>query len=95
MKKMVKLRAVFVLVLLVVSPVMAQGKKWEKLTDFQKRLKPARLPMVQADYSGKPLPADPKFLADRLAIINHVTAYSFLIDEGRWEQCQEYLLSRN
>jgi 3-phenylpropionate/cinnamic acid dioxygenase small subunit len=65
------------------------GKKpatWETLTDFQKRLQPQRLGMVQADNSGKPLPADPAVLADRLAIINHVTAYSFLIDEGRWDE---------
>jgi len=59
---------------------------WETPTDFQNRLQPKRLPMVEADYSGVPLPADPQVLADRLAIINHVTAYSFLIDEGRWDQ---------
>jgi 3-phenylpropionate/cinnamic acid dioxygenase small subunit len=64
----------------------AGEKNWEKQTDFQKRLEPRRLKMMEADYSGKPLPADPGFLADRLAIINHVTAYSFLIDEGRWDQ---------
>ena len=64
----------------------AGEKKWETLTDFQKRLEPRRLNMMEADYSGKPLPANPEFLADRLAIINHVTAYSFLIDEGRWDQ---------
>jgi len=86
MKKMFQHLAIFMLALLMGSPVMAQGKKWEKPTDFQKRLKPARLPMMQADFSGKPLPDNPRYLADRLAIINHVTAYSFLIDEGRWEQ---------
>jgi len=37
-----------------------------------------------ADNSGE-VHADPKFIADRQAIINHVTAYSYLIDEGRWE----------
>ncbi len=70
-----------------VSPLA--GKKpvsRETLTDFQKRLQPLRLGMVEADNSGKPLPADPATLADRLAIINHVTAYSFLIDEGRWDE---------
>ena len=61
-------------------------KQWETPTDFQKRLKPERLPMMEADYSGVPPKADLQFLADRMAIINHVTAYSFLIDEGRWEQ---------
>jgi len=61
-------------------------KQWEELTDFQKRLKPERLPMMEADYSGEPPKADLQFLADRMAILNHVTAYSFLIDEGRWDQ---------
>jgi 3-phenylpropionate/cinnamic acid dioxygenase small subunit len=64
----------------------AAGKNWEKLTDFQKRLEPRRLNMMEANYSGQVIPADPQFLADRLTIINHVTAYSFLIDEGRWDQ---------
>lgn len=67
-------------------PPGAKEAKWEKPTDFQKRLRPARLPMVEADDSGTPLSPDPKLLADRLAIINHVTAYSFLIDEGRWDE---------
>jgi 3-phenylpropionate/cinnamic acid dioxygenase small subunit len=61
-------------------------KKWETPTDFQKRLKPERLSMMEADYSGVPPKADLQSLADRLAIINHVTAYSFLIDEGRWDE---------
>ncbi|HGG03995.1 MAG TPA: nuclear transport factor 2 family protein [Aliiroseovarius sp.] len=65
-------------------PVLAAD--WAEQTDFQKRLAPKRLPMMQADNSGKPLPADPAFLADRLAIINHVTAYSYLIDEERWDE---------
>jgi acetoacetate decarboxylase len=45
---------------------------------------PARLEMEKADNSGV-VNTDPRFIADRLAILNHVTAYSFLIDEGRWE----------
>jgi acetoacetate decarboxylase len=45
---------------------------------------PARLEMEKADNSGV-VNTDPRFVADRLAILNHVTAYSFLIDEGRWE----------
>jgi 3-phenylpropionate/cinnamic acid dioxygenase small subunit len=61
-------------------------KQWETPTDFQKRLKPERLPMMEADYSGAPPKADSQFLADRLTILNHVTAYSFLIDEGRWDE---------
>jgi 3-phenylpropionate/cinnamic acid dioxygenase small subunit len=66
--------------------VDAGNKKWEKLTDFQNRLEPQRLNMMEADYSGKTIPSDAKYLADRLTIINHVSAYSFLIDEGRWDQ---------
>lgn len=45
---------------------------------------PARLDMELADNSGK-VNSDPMFMADRLAIINHVMAYSYLIDEGRWD----------
>jgi acetoacetate decarboxylase len=45
---------------------------------------PARLQMEKADNSGV-VNTDIQFIADRLAIINHVTAYSFLIDEGRWD----------
>ncbi len=80
--------ALLVVIILAMSaiPSGAGEAKWEQQTDFQKRLKPTRLPMVEADFSGTPPPADPLFLADRLAIINHVTAYSFLIDEGRWDQ---------
>ncbi|RYZ36435.1 MAG: hypothetical protein EOP49_32590, partial [Sphingobacteriales bacterium] len=35
--------------------------------------------------AADPVNADPVFMADRQAIINHVMAYSYLIDEGRWE----------
>ena len=45
---------------------------------------PPRLEMAIADYSGT-VNTDPTFVADRLAIINHVMAYSYLIDEGRWD----------
>jgi hypothetical protein len=45
---------------------------------------PARLDMELADNSGK-VNSDPMFMADRMAIINHVMAYSYLIDEGRWD----------
>jgi len=60
-------------------------EQWETPTDFQNRLVPKRLPMMQADNSGKPLDSW-EAVADRQAIINHVTAYSFLIDEGRWDE---------
>ncbi len=61
-------------------------KKWAAPTEFQKRIQPRRLPMMEADSSGIPPKADLQVLADRLAILNHVAAYSYLIDEGRWEQ---------
>ena len=66
------------------TPALAAG--WAAQTDFQKRIEPKKLPMMEADHSGTPLPSDPAFVADRLAIINHVTAYSYLIDEERWDE---------
>jgi 3-phenylpropionate/cinnamic acid dioxygenase small subunit len=54
-------------------------------TDFQKRLVPEKLPMLEADPSGS-VNTDIQFIADRQAILNHVAAYSYLIDEGRWDQ---------
>ena len=45
---------------------------------------PPRLEMAIADYSGT-VNTDATFVADRLAIVNHVMAYSYLIDEGRWD----------
>jgi translation elongation factor EF-Ts len=60
-------------------------EQWETPTDFQNRLLPKRLPMMQADNSGKPLTSW-EAVADRQAIVNQVTAYSFLIDEGRWDE---------
>jgi len=57
---------------------------WQKQTSLQKRLPPKKLPMVVADNKGKPL-SDITMIADRQAILNQVTAYSFLIDEDRWE----------
>ncbi|HYX37758.1 MAG TPA: acetoacetate decarboxylase family protein [Oligoflexus sp.] len=46
---------------------------------------PERLHMEKADNSGA-VNTNPEFIADRLAIINHVSAYSYLIDEGRWDE---------
>jgi acetoacetate decarboxylase len=45
---------------------------------------PARLEMAVADKSGA-VNTDTTFIADRQAIVNHVMAYSYLIDEGRWD----------
>ena len=61
------------------------GDQWE-LTDFQKRIPgPQRLEMVVSDYSGT-VHTDLAYIADRQAIVNHVSAYSYLIDEGRWDE---------
>lgn len=57
---------------------------WQKQTALQKRLPPQKMPMVTADNSGKPL-TDLSMIADRQAAMNQVTAYSFLIDEDRWD----------
>ena len=46
---------------------------------------PKRLKMATADNSGIPND-DPEYMADRQAVINKVTAYSFLIDEQRWDE---------
>jgi acetoacetate decarboxylase/3-phenylpropionate/cinnamic acid dioxygenase small subunit len=47
---------------------------------------PQRLSMEKADTTGAVHnPKDLQFLADRQAIVNKVQAYSYLIDEGRWE----------
>jgi 3-phenylpropionate/cinnamic acid dioxygenase small subunit len=58
----------------------------DTLTEFQKRIPgPKKLAMTQADYSGA-VHNNAQYIADRQAIINHVTAYSYLIDEGRWDE---------
>lgn len=55
------------------------------LSEHQKGISgPTKLRMAQADGSGRPN-ADPGFIADRQAILNHMTAYSYAIDEGRWD----------
>jgi len=46
---------------------------------------PKRLKMEEADYSGA-VHKDLQYIADRQAIQNHVLAYSYLIDEGRWDE---------
>jgi hypothetical protein len=46
--------------------------------------RPPMLPVERADFSGT-VHTDPQYIADRQAIVNHVMAYSYLIDEGRWE----------
>jgi 3-phenylpropionate/cinnamic acid dioxygenase small subunit len=73
-----------VIFLMVLTTASLTAQKWETPTDFQNRLIPKRLPMMQADNSGKPL-TSLEAVADRQAILNQVTAYSFLIDEGRWD----------
>jgi hypothetical protein len=57
------------------------------VSELQKSLPgPMRLLREPAADNSGAVNSDPTFMADRLAIINHVHAYSFLIDEGRWEE---------
>jgi 3-phenylpropionate/cinnamic acid dioxygenase small subunit len=46
---------------------------------------PRRLHMEVADGSGQ-VNTDIQFIADRQAIVNTITAYSYFFDEGRWEE---------
>jgi SnoaL-like domain len=46
---------------------------------------PPRLHVEVADGSGK-VNTDIQFIADRQAIVNTITAYSYFFDEGRWEE---------
>ncbi len=46
---------------------------------------PPRLHMESADGSGK-VNTDIQYIADRQAIVNTITAYSYFFDEGRWEE---------
>jgi hypothetical protein len=46
---------------------------------------PRRLHMEAADVSGK-VNTDIQYIADRQTIVNTITAYSFCLDEGRWEE---------
>jgi hypothetical protein len=74
----------------IASGAAAQSTKKEwKPTEHQKGLPgPAKHEMAEADFSGK-VNTDVQFMADRLAILNHMTAYAFLIDEGRWDEWYE------
>ena len=56
----------------------------DKFVPHQSVPGPLRLEMAIADNSGT-VNTDPLFIADRQAILNHVMAYSYLIDEGRWD----------
>jgi acetoacetate decarboxylase len=65
----------------IAAPAWAQS---DKFVPHKNVPGPARLEMEKADNTGA-VNADIQFIADRLAILNHVSAYSYLIDEGRWE----------
>jgi 3-phenylpropionate/cinnamic acid dioxygenase small subunit len=52
---------------------------------FQHVPGPKRLQLADADNSGS-VNASPDWMADRLAILNFITAYPYLIDEGRWNE---------
>jgi 3-phenylpropionate/cinnamic acid dioxygenase small subunit len=60
--------------------------KWAETTSFQKQIPgPEKFNMMLADNSGK-VNTNIQFIADRQAIVNHVGAYAYLIDEGRWDE---------
>jgi hypothetical protein len=55
------------------------------LTPHENAPGPRRLHMEVADGSGK-VNTDIQYIADRQAIVNTITAYSYFFDEGRWEE---------
>ena len=65
----------------IAAPAWAQA---DKFVPHKTVPGPSRLDLEKADNSGA-VNTDIQFIADRLAILNHVSAYSYLIDEGRWE----------
>jgi acetoacetate decarboxylase len=69
------------LVTAIATPAWAQA---EKFVPHKTAPGPARLDVEKADNSGT-VNANIQFIADRLAIQNHLMAYAYLIDEGRWE----------
>ena len=83
------MRAVACLAMLAATtPATADSRTWA-LTEHQTDIPgPTKLDMTEADYSGA-VDANPQWMADRLAILNVMTAYSYLIDEGRWDQWYE------
>lgn len=66
-----------------VASTGALAGNWAELTDHQKRMPGPKFNMVKADNAGA-VTADALYIADRQAIVNHVSAYAYLIDEGRW-----------
>jgi hypothetical protein len=79
------------LVTAIAAPAWAQtrnygGDSLNGLTDAQKGFPgPMRLLVDPAADNSGAVNSDPMFIADRLAILNQMTAYSYLIDEGRWD----------
>jgi SnoaL-like domain len=69
------------LVMAIAAPAWAQA---DKFVPHMNAPGPSRLDMEKADNSGA-VNTDIQFIADRLAIINHISAYAYLLDEGRWE----------
>jgi len=86
MKYPVKKSAVaFIACLLLSSPGLAEQAGAKKgFVPHAEVPGPARLEMEKADNSGA-VHMDLQYIADRQAIVNHVLAYSYLIDEGRWD----------
>jgi len=69
------------LVMAIAAPAWSQA---DKFVPHENAPGPPRLDLEKADNSGA-VNADIQFIADRLAIINHISAYAYLMDEGRWE----------
>jgi hypothetical protein len=69
------------LVTALAAPAWAQA---DKFVPHSTAPGPKRLQMEKADNSGT-VNTDITFIADRLTILNHVSAYAFLFDEGRIE----------
>ena len=69
------------LVMAIAAPAWSQA---DKFVPHKNAPGPPRLDLEKADNSGA-VNTDIQFIADRLAIINHISAYAYLMDEGRWE----------
>ena len=69
------------LVVAIAAPAWSQADKFVPHKDASG---PPRLDMEKADNSGA-VNTDIQFIADRLTIVNHISAFAYLMDEGRWD----------
>ncbi|MBR1236401.1 hypothetical protein JQ597_26640 [Bradyrhizobium sp. AUGA SZCCT0177] len=63
---------------------MVEAPEAEKFVPHKNAPGPPRLNVEKADNSGV-VNTDVQFIADRLTIINHISASAYLMDEGRWD----------